>query len=45
MTQGKVNAMIEASQPMNVTELKSWLGLVNYYARFLPNLSTALSPL
>lgn len=37
--------MIEASQPTNVTELKSWLGLVNYNARFLPNLSTALSPL
>lgn len=45
MTQGKVNATIEASQPTNVTELKSWLGLVNYYARFLPNLSTALLPL
>ena len=26
-------------------ELKSFLGLLNYYSRFLPNLSTLLSPL
>ena len=28
----------------NVTELESFLGLVNYYDSFLPDLSTRLSP-
>lgn len=30
---------------MNVTELKSYLGLLNYYNKFLPNLATVLAPL
>ena len=29
----------------NTTELKAYLGLLTYYGRFLPNLSTVLSPL
>ena len=29
----------------DVTQLKSFLGLVNYYGKFLPNLSSILSPL
>ena len=31
--------------PTNVTELKSFLGLLNYYHKFLPDLSTTLAPL
>ena len=31
--------------PTNVSELKSFLGLLNYYSKFLPNLSTVLTPL
>ena len=36
---------MEASSPTNVTELKSYLGLLNYYGKFLPNLATILHPL
>ena len=41
----KVKAVVEAPRPSNVTELKSFLGLLTYYGRFLPNLSTTLAPL
>lgn len=41
----KVAAIAEASPPKNVSELKSFLGMVNYYRRFLPNLATTLAPL
>ena len=41
----KMEAIMEASSPTNVTELKSYLGLLNYYGKFLPNLVTILHPL
>ena len=44
-TESKVRAVTQAPVPQNVTELKSYLGLLTYYAKFLPNLSTTLSPL
>ena len=34
----KVKAIQDAPQPRNVTELKSYLGLLTYYSRFLPTL-------
>ena len=37
--------MVKVPQPRNVAELKSFLGMVNYYSKFLPNLSTTISPL
>ena len=40
----KVQAIQKAPIPTNITELRAFLGLVNYYHKFLPNLST-LSPL
>ena len=42
---GKVKAISEAPAPTNVNELRSFLGMVQYYSRFLPNLATELSPL
>ena len=39
----KLQALQEAPRPTNVSELKSYLGLLTYYARFLPNLSTQLA--
>ena len=30
---------------MNTSELRSFLGLVNYYGKFVPDLSTVLHPL
>ena len=41
----KVNAVLNAPKPENVQQLRSFLGLVNYYRSFLPNLSTVLGPL
>lgn len=41
----KVRAIVEAPSPSNVSELKAYLGLLNYYGKFLPNLATCLAPL
>nr|XP_033960387.1 uncharacterized protein K02A2.6-like [Pseudochaenichthys georgianus] len=40
----KVEAIKDAPTPSNVTELKAYLGLLNYYNKFLPSLSTILAP-
>ena len=44
-TEKKVEAMIAAPEPTNVQELRSFLGLIHYYGKFLPNLATLLQPL
>ena len=44
LTEEKVKAILNAPQPQNVTELKSFVELLNYYSKFLPNLSTVLPP-
>ena len=41
----KVQAIVEAPSPSTVTELRSFLGMLQYYGKFLPNLSTLLHPL
>ena len=41
----KVQAIQEAPPPTNVAKLKSYLGLLSYYSKFLRNLSTTLAPL
>jgi len=41
----KVEAVLKAPRPRNVAEVRSFLGLVNYYNRFLANLSTVVHPL
>ena len=41
----KVHAIVKAPEPQNVAELRSFLGMVNYYGKFLPDLSTTLAPL
>nr|XP_055054019.1 uncharacterized protein K02A2.6-like [Misgurnus anguillicaudatus] len=38
----KVRAIEEAPPPTTVTELKAYLGLLNYYNKFLPSLATCL---
>ncbi|CAC5366945.1 unnamed protein product [Mytilus coruscus] len=43
--ESKVKAITEATEPKNVTELKSYLGMLNYYNRFLQDLSSKLAPL
>ena len=44
-TEGKIRAVAEAPVPTRVSELRSFLGLVNYYGKFLPDLATAAAPL
>ena len=42
---GKVEAVQKAPPPQNVTQLRSFLGLLIYYTKFIPNLATILHPL
>ena len=44
-TQEKIEAVVSAPRPENVSQLRSFLGLVNYYNRFLANASIVLHPL
>ena len=44
-TEEKVKANREAPKPKDVGELRSFLGILNYYGPFLCNLSTKLAPL
>lgn len=41
----KVKAIMDAPAPQNVSQLRSYLGLLNYYGRFIPNLPSLLKPL
>ena len=41
----KVKAVTNAPIPTNVSELRSFLRLVNYYSKFLPDLASTLAPL
>ena len=41
----KVKALKQAPQPRNITELRSFLGLLTYYGKFLPHLPSVLAPL
>ena len=41
----KIDAVLNAPTPKDVTELKAFLGMLNYYHRFFDRLSTILEPL
>jgi transposase InsO family protein len=41
----RVRAIKEAPKPTSVTTLKAYLGMLTYYSKFLPKLSTLLYPL
>lgn len=41
----KTTAIVDAPPPQNVSQLRSFLGLLNYYGRFIPNLASLLRPL
>ena len=38
-------AIVQAPPPQNTEELRSFLGMLNYYGKFIPNLATLLHPL
>ena len=44
-TTSKVEAIAKAPAPENVTQLRSFLGMINYYGKFIPNLAAKLHPL
>jgi len=41
----KVEAIKKAEEPKNTTELQRFLGLANYYRKFVPNYATVATPL
>ena len=41
----KIAAVTEWPQPTTVTEVRSFLGFVSYYRRFIPNFSKVAKPL
>ena len=41
----KIEAIEGAPRPTNVSELKAYLGILTYYGKFFPNMSTVLAPL
>ena len=41
----KVEAIVNWEQPKNVTEIRSFLGLVGYYRRFVEYISLIFAPL
>ena len=44
-TQERVKALKEAKKPRNQAEVRSFLGVVNFSARYIPNLATIAEPL
>ena len=42
-SRAKVEAIRDFPRPENVKQLRSLLGLVNYYGKFVPQLSTLLT--
>ena len=41
----KIKAIAEMPEPKNQAELRSFLGMVNYFDRFVPGLATTCAPL
>ena len=44
-SESKTRAIVDAPQPQNVSQLRSFLGIVNYYGKFLPKILTKLAPM
>lgn len=44
-SEDKVRAIKEAPTPKNKNELRAYLGLLNFYGKFVPNMSAQLKPL
>jgi hypothetical protein len=41
----KINTIMECGEPKNVKEVQCFVGLTNYYSRFIKNYSTVMAPL
>lgn len=44
-TDSKMATITKAKKPTNITEVRAFTGLVNYYHKFLPNIAHILSPI
>ena len=44
-TDDKVRALVDAPRPENVSQLRSFLGMMYYYGKSLPDLASLLAPL
>ena len=44
LTTEKVRAIKEAPTPNNITRLRAFAGLINYYGKFLPQIATHMAP-
>ena len=44
-TEDKVKAIVDAREPQSASEVRSFLGLANYNARFIPDFATVAEPL
>ena len=44
-TEDRVKAVLEAKEPENATDIRSFLGLANYSSRFIPHFATLSEPL
>ena len=44
-TESKVEAVLNAREPESVAEVRSFMGLVNFSAKFIPDLATVCEPL
>lgn len=43
--ESKMEAIRQMPRPKNVSEIRAFTGMINYYGRFIPNLSSILVPL
>ena len=41
----KVKAIVDAPLPTDLTQLQSYLGTLNFYRKFLPDIATILEPI
>ncbi|XP_043466332.1 uncharacterized protein K02A2.6-like [Leptopilina heterotoma] len=41
----KVEAILKIPRPTNKSEVKTWVGTVNYYSKFIPNVAEILLPM
>ncbi|XP_045451587.1 uncharacterized protein K02A2.6-like [Melitaea cinxia] len=41
----RVEGIVNIPRPVNITDLRAFLGTINFYAKFVKNLSTILAPL
>ena len=44
-TNDKIQSVVSAPRPQNQNQLRSLIGLIRYYDRFLPNIASILNPL